>query len=59
MQKNPKLFQEVFTYVATPLVATDLINLFAPQLSEVGNNKRMVENRTLCFWWDWLLEVEG
>ncbi|XP_062304815.1 G2/M phase-specific E3 ubiquitin-protein ligase-like [Osmerus eperlanus] len=57
--RHPSLFREVFIHVEKPLLAKDLASLFVPELSPAGSNKRTVESRTICFWRDRLLEVEG
>ncbi len=59
MQKHPELFKEVFMYEEKPLLAEDISALFKAELSTVGSNRRVVESRTICFWRDWLIEVEG
>ncbi|XP_046879941.1 G2/M phase-specific E3 ubiquitin-protein ligase-like [Hypomesus transpacificus] len=56
--RHPTLFREVFMHVEKPLLARDLASLFVPELSPAGSNKRAAESRTICFWRDWLLEVE-
>ncbi|XP_058604146.1 G2/M phase-specific E3 ubiquitin-protein ligase-like isoform X2 [Onychostoma macrolepis] len=58
MQKHPELFKEVFMYEEKPLLAEDISALFKPELSTVGSNRRVVESRMICFWRDWLIEVE-
>ncbi|KAF4114102.1 hypothetical protein G5714_004325 [Onychostoma macrolepis] len=58
MQKHPELFKEVFMYEEKPLLAEDISALFKAELSTVGRNRRVVESRTICFWRDWLIEVE-
>uniref|UniRef100_A0A9J7YJ29 HECT domain-containing protein n=1 Tax=Cyprinus carpio carpio TaxID=630221 RepID=A0A9J7YJ29_CYPCA len=58
MQKHPQLFKEVFMYEEKPLLAEDISALFKAELSPVGSNRRVVESRTICFWRDWLIEVE-
>ncbi|KAK7157550.1 hypothetical protein R3I93_008902 [Phoxinus phoxinus] len=58
MQKHPELVKELFMNEEKPLLARDLSALFKEELSPVGSNRRIVESRTICFWRDWLIEVE-
>uniref|UniRef100_A0A672GPK1 HECT domain-containing protein n=1 Tax=Salarias fasciatus TaxID=181472 RepID=A0A672GPK1_SALFA len=57
--RNPNVLQSIFLEDTTPLSAKDLTDLFKPILSQAGSNRRRAESRTLAFWRDWLLEVEG
>lgn len=59
MQKHPELFKELFMNEEKPLLARDVSVLFKAELPPVGSNRRVVENTTICFWRDWLIEVEG
>ncbi|XP_077061056.1 G2/M phase-specific E3 ubiquitin-protein ligase-like [Siphateles boraxobius] len=58
MQKHPELFKELFMNEEKPLLARDISALFKAELSPVGSNRRVLESRTICFWRDWLIEVE-
>lgn len=59
MQKHPELFKEVFMYEEKPLLAKDISAWFKAELSSVGSNRRVVKSRTICFWRNWLIEVEA
>ncbi|XP_070412239.1 G2/M phase-specific E3 ubiquitin-protein ligase-like [Nothobranchius furzeri] len=37
----------------------DMQDLFSVQHAEPGSNKRRLENQTIYFWNDWLMEVDG
>lgn len=39
--------------------ANDLAAVFQVYFSEPGTHARDVENQTICFWRDWLIDVEG
>ncbi|XP_041912173.1 G2/M phase-specific E3 ubiquitin-protein ligase-like [Alosa sapidissima] len=57
IRRNPA--EEIFINSSRPLKATEIIELFVPTLSPRGGNQRREENRTLGFWRDWLVNVEG
>ncbi|KAF5276642.1 hypothetical protein FQR65_LT16244 [Abscondita terminalis] len=59
MQKNPNLFKSVFCGDKTKLLAATLMNMFQVTYSEVGSNKRNLENRIISFWRDYLLDCES
>ncbi|XP_064830143.1 G2/M phase-specific E3 ubiquitin-protein ligase [Oncorhynchus masou masou] len=58
MNRPSSLFREVFIYAEKPLLAKDIASLFKAGLSPPGTNQRAIESRVVCFWRDWLLEVE-
>ncbi|XP_031679742.1 G2/M phase-specific E3 ubiquitin-protein ligase [Oncorhynchus kisutch] len=58
MNRHSSLFREVFIYAEKPLLAKDIASLFKAQRSPPGTNQRAIEIRVVCFWRDWLLEVE-
>jgi hypothetical protein len=49
----------LFIYAEKPLLAKDIASLFKAERSPPGTNQRAIEKRVICFWRDWLLEVEG
>ena len=50
----------VFMDTPEPLLASRLESTFMTSyLSEPGSNRRRKEARTLIYWRDWLIEVEG
>ncbi|RXN15879.1 G2 M phase-specific E3 ubiquitin- ligase-like protein [Labeo rohita] len=59
IQAHPAQFKELFLENTQQLNAADLINLFQPVLSTVGSSRRREESRVLCYWRDWLIDIEG
>ena len=59
MRAHPDLFRSMFEEDVTPLKAKDLSALFQVSFSAPGTRAREKENRTICFWRDWLIDVEG
>lgn len=59
MQKYPALFFYMFVNEQRPLQAKDLSSLFYVNFSPQGSNRRAKENQTICYWRDWLIDVEG
>uniref|UniRef100_A0A3B5Q634 Uncharacterized LOC106700434 n=1 Tax=Xiphophorus maculatus TaxID=8083 RepID=A0A3B5Q634_XIPMA len=58
IQKNPAVFHELFVCEEKPLSARDLNTLFQVCFSVQGSNKRRIENQTICYWRDWLVDIE-
>ncbi|XP_015259137.1 PREDICTED: G2/M phase-specific E3 ubiquitin-protein ligase-like isoform X2 [Cyprinodon variegatus] len=58
IQKNPAVFHELFVCEEKPLLARDLYTLFQVCFSVQGSNKRRIENLTICYWRDWLVDIE-
>ncbi|XP_077057358.1 G2/M phase-specific E3 ubiquitin-protein ligase-like [Siphateles boraxobius] len=59
MQKYPALFYDMFVNEQRPLQAKDLCSLFYVNFSPQGSNRRRAkENQTICYWRDWLIDVE-
>ncbi|XP_043983724.1 G2/M phase-specific E3 ubiquitin-protein ligase-like [Gambusia affinis] len=58
IQKNPAVFHELFVCEEKPLLARDLYTLFQVCFSVQGSNKRRIENQTICYWRDWLVDIE-
>ncbi|XP_027892549.1 uncharacterized protein LOC114156365 isoform X3 [Xiphophorus couchianus] len=58
IQKNPAVFHELFVCKEKPLLARDLNTLFQVCFSVQGSNKRRIENQTICYWRDWLVDIE-
>ncbi|XP_041837321.1 G2/M phase-specific E3 ubiquitin-protein ligase-like isoform X2 [Melanotaenia boesemani] len=59
LQQYPTVLTPVLCHSNDKLSATDVENIFQPQLSPVGSNMRMLENKTRSFWADYLLDCEG
>ncbi|KAK2914210.1 hypothetical protein Q8A67_002609 [Cirrhinus molitorella] len=58
MRKNSALFYDMFVNEEKPLQAKDLCSLFKVNFSPQGSNRRARENKTICHWRDWLIDVE-
>ncbi|KTF76999.1 hypothetical protein cypCar_00043286 [Cyprinus carpio] len=59
LKNHPDIFEDLFINAVRPLEAKDLSTLFEVDFSPLGSNKRQLENKTVCFWRDWLIDVEG
>lgn len=59
LRAHPEIFEDLFTNVLQPLEAKDLSTLFEVDFSAPGSNRRRLENQIICFWRDWLIDVEG
>jgi len=59
MQTHTDLFHIIFVEDKKPLRSSDLASLFKANLSDHDSYKRELETRTLCFWRDWIIDVEG
>ncbi|XP_048066378.1 G2/M phase-specific E3 ubiquitin-protein ligase-like [Megalobrama amblycephala] len=59
IQAHPEHFKALFVENTEKICAQDLINLFQPVLSIVGSSRRQEESRVLCYWRDWLIDIEG
>lgn len=58
LRKNPTVFN-MFVSEEIPLQAKDLCTLFDVDFSVQGRNRRDRENMTICFWRDWLIDIQG
>ncbi|XP_039678115.1 G2/M phase-specific E3 ubiquitin-protein ligase-like isoform X1 [Perca fluviatilis] len=58
LRKNPAVFYNMFVSEKIPLQAKELCTLFDVDFSVQGSNRRDRENQTICFWRDWLIEIE-
>ncbi|XP_078792879.1 G2/M phase-specific E3 ubiquitin-protein ligase-like isoform X1 [Oryzias latipes] len=58
LQQYPAVMAPLLCHVDKRLSALDIENLFKPDLSEAGSNKRNQEERTISFWADYLLDCE-
>lgn len=56
---HPQVMKQLFTIGFKPLEVDDLLELFKVNFSHVGSNRRRVENQTVMFWRDWIIEVGG
>ncbi|XP_049898937.1 G2/M phase-specific E3 ubiquitin-protein ligase-like [Epinephelus moara] len=58
LRENPAVFHSMFVSEERPLQAKDLFSLFGVDYSVQGSNNRAKENSTICYWRDWLIDVE-
>ncbi|XP_078023185.1 uncharacterized protein LOC117259544 isoform X3 [Epinephelus lanceolatus] len=58
LRENPAVFRSMFVSEERPLQAKDLFSLFGIDYSVQGSNKRAKENSTICYWRDWLIDIE-
>ncbi|XP_049913676.1 uncharacterized protein LOC126398392 isoform X3 [Epinephelus moara] len=58
LRENPAVFRSMFVSEERPLQAKDLFSLFGVDYSVQGSNKRAKENSTICYWRDWLIDIE-
>ncbi|XP_041926573.1 G2/M phase-specific E3 ubiquitin-protein ligase [Alosa sapidissima] len=58
LQQYPTLLSPVLCHVEKQLIAEVLENLFRPDLSPLGSNRRARKGRTLGFWADYLLDCQ-
>ncbi|KAK7141744.1 hypothetical protein R3I93_015784 [Phoxinus phoxinus] len=58
MQTHTDLFHIIFVEDKRNLRSSDLTSLFEANLSDHDSYKRELETRTLCFWKDWIIDVE-
>ncbi|XP_049457547.1 G2/M phase-specific E3 ubiquitin-protein ligase-like [Epinephelus fuscoguttatus] len=58
LRENPAVFHSMFISEERPLQAKDLFSLFGVDYSVQGSNNRAKENSTICYWRDWLIDVE-
>ncbi|XDV26397.1 hypothetical protein PO909_030127 [Leuciscus waleckii] len=58
IKSRPHVFEDLFINFEKPQQAKDLSSLFEVCFSPVGSNRRQQENQTICFWRDWLIDVE-
>ncbi|KAF3833230.1 hypothetical protein F7725_026895 [Dissostichus mawsoni] len=60
LKAHPTVLKSVFLQDQKPLLASEMIDQFKTgRVSEPGSNRRRMETRTIGFWRDWLLQVEG
>lgn len=58
--KHPDYFFELFCNTKqNALTLEKFENLFIYIYSEIGSNKRNVENRIICYWRDFLIDCAG
>ncbi|XP_076127215.1 G2/M phase-specific E3 ubiquitin-protein ligase [Alosa pseudoharengus] len=59
MREHPHVFYSMFVSEVRPLRARDLQDLFEVVYSVEGSNRRAAESRTMCFFMDWLIDIQG
>ncbi|MED6282249.1 hypothetical protein CHARACLAT_030080 [Characodon lateralis] len=58
LQKNPTVFHDMFVCEEKPLTDRDLSSLFTVAYFAQGSNRRALENQLVCFWRDWVIDIE-
>ncbi|XP_035982736.1 G2/M phase-specific E3 ubiquitin-protein ligase [Fundulus heteroclitus] len=58
LQQHPNVLAPVLCHSETKLSAVDMENLFQPELSPDGSNRRAQENKTASLWADYLFDCE-
>ncbi|KAF5276798.1 hypothetical protein FQR65_LT16177 [Abscondita terminalis] len=58
MKQSPDLFKDIMCGSKVLITASILQNLFIIEYSEIGSSKRIIENRTISFWRDFLIDCE-
>lgn len=58
LRKYPAVFYNMFVSEEIPLQPKDLCTLFDVDFSVQGSNRRDRKNMTICFWRDWLIDIE-
>ncbi|CAH0547674.1 unnamed protein product [Brassicogethes aeneus] len=59
MKKYPEVFKKVMCGDKIELTADFMQNLFSVEFSEIGSSKRLIENRIISFWRDFILDCSG
>ncbi|KAI2653182.1 G2/M phase-specific E3 ubiquitin-protein ligase [Labeo rohita] len=59
IKAHPQMLKPLFISGSKPLDVDDILKLFRVNFSCPGSNRRRVENQTVMFWRDWLIEVGG
>ncbi|XP_040905180.1 G2/M phase-specific E3 ubiquitin-protein ligase-like [Toxotes jaculatrix] len=58
LQQHPTVLAPVLCNSGNSLTVTAIENLFQPELSPIGSNRRAQEDKTRSFWADYLLDCE-
>ncbi|KAF6725692.1 G2/M phase-specific E3 ubiquitin-protein ligase [Oryzias melastigma] len=58
LQQHSSVLAPVLSYSCKVLTASDMENMFIPDLSPPGSNRRQKEGKTLGFWEDYLSDSE-
>ena len=61
MKKCPSGYARLFLFTESPLSATIILDQIFDniELSESGSNSRCAEDDTICYWRDYVVELEG
>lgn len=59
LKNHAEIFKDLFVNAVWPLEPNDLSTLFEVNFSTLDSNNRYTENNNICFWRDWLIDVEG
>ncbi|XP_038130567.1 G2/M phase-specific E3 ubiquitin-protein ligase-like [Cyprinodon tularosa] len=58
LQQHPTMLSPVLCHIEKKLTALELEQLFKPNFSPVGSNRRLLESQTMGYWADYLLDCE-
>nr|XP_055051490.1 G2/M phase-specific E3 ubiquitin-protein ligase-like [Misgurnus anguillicaudatus] len=58
LKEHSRLLEELFSGGAPTLTAASLLDLFKVQYSPSGSSRRALEEVTIAYWRDWIIEVE-
>lgn len=59
IRSHPLVMEECFMQREDILTASRMERLFSHDLSPEGSNRRMAEARTLTYWLDMLIDIDG
>ena len=60
LMSSPSSFMELFCYQNGNVTASFILDLFVPSdLADKGSNKRMLQNKAIASWRDFVLDMEG
>lgn len=59
IRSHPLVMEECFMQSDEILTASRMERLFSHDLSPEGSNRRMAEARTLTYWLDMLIDIDG
>ncbi|XP_029904558.1 G2/M phase-specific E3 ubiquitin-protein ligase-like [Myripristis murdjan] len=59
LQQHPRVLTPALCHADVKLSAAEMENLFLPELSQKGSNRRAQEEKAMSYWADYLLDCEG
>uniref|UniRef100_A0AAV2MFZ4 HECT domain-containing protein n=1 Tax=Knipowitschia caucasica TaxID=637954 RepID=A0AAV2MFZ4_KNICA len=58
LQQHPTILTHVLCHTNKRLTAKEVEHLFKPEMSPDGSNRKVLENQTMSYWADYLLDCE-